>query len=78
MCNSKLLLETVFSIVVNAEQEFAVGRALQFRGDLRMEAEEWPLLEPLSGKLPVKTLWVEKGLACMLVICKVWKLAMAL
>jgi hypothetical protein len=50
----------------------------QFREDLRPEAEEYQLLGAVIRKLLVKTLQARKDLACALLICKVWRLAMAL
>jgi hypothetical protein len=49
-----------------------------FREDLSPEAEKWPLLGAVIRQLLVKTLPAGKYLACALVNCKVWKLAMAL
>jgi hypothetical protein len=45
---------------------------------VRAAAEKSPLLEAVTGKRIVKTLQAGKDLACVLVICKVWRLAMAL
>jgi hypothetical protein len=42
------------------------------------EAEESPLSEAVTGKRLMKTLQAGKDLVCALVICKVWRLAMAL
>jgi hypothetical protein len=42
------------------------------------EAEECPQLEAVTKKRLVKTLQAGKYLACALVICKVWRLAIAL
>jgi hypothetical protein len=56
----------------------AVGREQPFREDLSPEAEEQPLLEAVTRQLLVKTLRAGKDLACALVICKMWKLVMAL
>jgi hypothetical protein len=56
----------------------SVGREPSFREDLRVEAEQFPLLEAATSKRLVKTLQTEKDLVCAVVICKVWKLAMTL
>jgi hypothetical protein len=40
--------------------------------------EESALLEAVTRELLVKTQRTEKDLACAVVICKMWKLAMAL
>jgi hypothetical protein len=45
---------------------------------LRTEAEESPLLEAVTKEQLVKTQQTEKDLASAVVICKVWRLAMAL
>jgi hypothetical protein len=42
------------------------------------DAEESPLLETVTGKRLVKTLQAGKDLVCAVVICKVWRSAMAL
>jgi hypothetical protein len=42
------------------------------------EAEESPLLEAFARERLVKTQQGEKGLACAVVICELWKLATAL
>jgi hypothetical protein len=44
--------------------------------DVDTEAEDSPLLRFVTRKRLVKADW--EGLACILVICKVWRLAMAL
>jgi hypothetical protein len=44
--------------------------------DVSTEAEESQLLRPVTGKRLMKAEW--EDLACDLVICKVWRLAMAL
>jgi hypothetical protein len=41
--------------------------------DVRTEAEEPSLLRSVTGKRLVKAEW--EGLACDIVICKVWRLA---
>jgi hypothetical protein len=45
---------------------------------VRAEAEESPLLETDARERLVKTQQAGKGLAGAVVICKVWKLAIAL
>jgi hypothetical protein len=42
------------------------------------EAEESPLLEAVARKVLIKTGQAGKGLKCAVVICTVWRLAMAL
>jgi hypothetical protein len=42
------------------------------------EAEESPLLEVVAGKRLVKTQQAGKGLAGAVMICELWKLAVAL
>jgi hypothetical protein len=42
------------------------------------EAEEFPLLEAVAREWLVKTQQSEKGLADIVVICELWRLAMAL
>jgi hypothetical protein len=51
-----------------------IGRDLPFRE----EAEESPMLEAVTGQRLVKTQQAGKYLACAVVICRVWRLAMAL
>jgi hypothetical protein len=46
--------------------------------DLSAEAEESPILEAVTRQLLVKTQQAGKDLACVVVICKMWRLAMAL
>jgi hypothetical protein len=48
------------------------------RENLSAEAEESPLLEAITRERLVKILQAEKDLACAVVICKVWRMAMAL
>jgi hypothetical protein len=55
-----------------------VGREPPFRGDLSTEADESPLLEVVTRESPVKIMWVGEGLAGAVVICKLWRLAVAL
>jgi hypothetical protein len=43
-----------------------------------MEAEESPLIEAVTREWLVKTQQAGKYLICAVVICKVWRLAMAL
>jgi hypothetical protein len=45
---------------------------------MRAEAEESPLLEAVTGKRLVKTLQTGEEVVFAAVICKVWRLAMAL
>jgi hypothetical protein len=54
-----------------------VVRGPPFRENLRAEAEGCPLLEAVIRKQLVKTQQAGKDLACA-VICKAWRLAMAL
>jgi hypothetical protein len=49
----------------------AVGRESPLREDCSTEAEKWSLLEVVTRQLLVKTLRA-------LVVCKVWKLGIAL
>jgi hypothetical protein len=42
------------------------------------EAEEFSVLKAVTGKRLMKTLQAGKNLVCALVICKVWRSAMAL
>jgi hypothetical protein len=56
----------------------AVGRELLFKEDFSAEAEESPLLEAVTRERRVKTQEAGKGLAGAVVICKVWRLAVAL
>jgi hypothetical protein len=42
------------------------------------EAEECPLLEPVAMERLVKTQQAAKGLADVVVICELWKIAVAL
>jgi hypothetical protein len=56
----------------------SVGREPQSRENLIVEAEEFPLLEAVTWERLVKTQQAGKDLACAVVICKVWRLAMAL
>jgi hypothetical protein len=58
--------------------EKSVGREPAFREDLSAETEEYPLLEAVTRELLVKTRQARKDLACAMVICKVWRLAMTL
>jgi hypothetical protein len=59
-------------------EEKPVEREPPFREDLSMEAEGSPLLEAISREWLVKTQQAGRDLACAVVICKVWRLAMAL
>jgi hypothetical protein len=43
-----------------------------------MEADKSPLSEAMTREQLVKTQQTGKDLACAVVICKVWRLAMAL
>jgi hypothetical protein len=45
---------------------------------VRTEAEESPLLEAVTREQPMKTQEAGKDLACVVVICKVWRFALAL
>jgi hypothetical protein len=51
-----------------------VGKEPPFREDMRAGAEESPLLEAVTRKRLV----TDNTSLCALVMCKVWKLAMAL
>jgi hypothetical protein len=53
------------------------GRESLFKEDLNAEAEESPLLEAVTRERLVKTQEAGKDLECTVVICKVWRLAMA-
>jgi hypothetical protein len=55
-----------------------VEREPPFREDVSAEAEESPLLEAVTRELLVKTPQAGKGLAGAVVICELWKLAVAL
>jgi hypothetical protein len=54
------------------------GREPPFREDLSTEAEESPLLEAVTRERLVKAQKAEKDLACAVVICELWRLAVAL
>jgi hypothetical protein len=54
------------------------GREPPFREDLSSESKESPLLEDVTRKRLVKTQQAGKDLEGAVVICKVWRLAMAL
>jgi hypothetical protein len=54
------------------------GRDSPFRENFSAEAEESPLLEAVTREWLVKKQQTGKDLACAVVICKVWRLAMAL
>jgi hypothetical protein len=56
----------------------SVGRELPFREHLSMKAEEPPLLEVVTRERLLKTQKAGTDLACAVVICKAWRLAMAL
>jgi hypothetical protein len=58
-------------------EEKSVGREPPFSEDLSAEAGESPLLEIVSREWLVKTQQAGKDLACAVVICKVWRLEMA-
>jgi hypothetical protein len=58
--------------------EKSVGRQPPFGEDLSEEAEESPLLEAVTRERLVMTQQAGKDLACAVVICKVWRLAMTL
>jgi hypothetical protein len=45
---------------------------------LERVAEEYPLLEAVARELLVKTQQAGRGLAVAVVICELWRLAMAL
>jgi hypothetical protein len=55
-----------------------VGRELPFRENLSTESEESRLLKDATRERLVKTQQTEKGLACAMVICELWGLAVAL
>jgi hypothetical protein len=55
-----------------------VGREPLFREDLSAEAEKSPLLEAVTRERLVKTEQAGKGLAGSIVICELWRLAVAL
>jgi hypothetical protein len=50
----------------------------RFREDFRAEAEESPLLEAVTRERLVKTQQAGESLACVVVICELWRLAVAL
>jgi hypothetical protein len=54
------------------------GRQPPFKENLAVETEESPLLEAVTREWLVKTQEAGKDLVCALVICKVWRLVMAL
>jgi hypothetical protein len=56
----------------------AVGREPPFRQDLSADTEESPLLQAVIRQRLVKTQQAGKALACVVVICKVCRSAMAL
>jgi hypothetical protein len=56
----------------------AVGREPPFREDLSLEVEESPLLEAVTRERLVKTQHAGKDLVGAVVICELWRLAMAL
>jgi hypothetical protein len=60
------------------EEKSSAGRKPPFRQDLSPEAEAEPLLQAVIRQLRVKTLRARKDLACVTVICKEWRSAMAL
>jgi hypothetical protein len=62
----------------NRSKNSSVGREPPFREDLSTESEEKPLLKTVAKQLLLKTLQAGKYLTCAVVICKMWKLAMAL
>jgi hypothetical protein len=62
----------------NLRRKLTVRWELRFRQDLSVEAEESPLLEAVTRERLVKTEQAGKDLACAVVICKMWRLAMAL
>jgi hypothetical protein len=53
-----------------------VGREPSFREGLSAETEESPLLEAVTREWRMKTQQNGKNLACAVVICKMWRLAM--
>jgi hypothetical protein len=53
-------------------------REAPFREDLSAEAEESPLLEVITRERLVKTQQAGEGLRSAVLICKIWRLAMAL
>jgi hypothetical protein len=56
----------------------SIGRKPPFREDLSVKAEKYPLLEAVSREELVKTQQAGKDVTCAVVICKLWRLAMAL
>jgi hypothetical protein len=50
-----------------------VGKGPPFREDFSTEAAKQPLLEVVTRKCLVKTLQDGKDLACVGMICKLWK-----
>jgi hypothetical protein len=55
-----------------------LGREPPFREDLSAKAEESVLLEAVMRERLVKTQQAGKDLVCAVLICKVWRSAMAL
>jgi hypothetical protein len=62
----------------NSSKNSSVGKEPPFREDLNMEAEESPRLEAGTREQLVKTQQAGKGLACAVVICELWRLAVVL
>jgi hypothetical protein len=56
----------------------SAGRERPFREDLSVEAEESPLLETVARERLVKTQQARKDIAAAVVICKLFRLLMAL
>jgi hypothetical protein len=74
---------TVFSTrdVLRFHKEDNFGNRVSWEpasNEVSAEAEESPLLESVTKERLVKTQQDGKDLACAVVICKVWRLAMAL
>jgi hypothetical protein len=59
-------------------EEKSVGREPPFREGLSSEAEESPLLEAVTRERLMKTQQAGKGLTGAVVICELWRLAVAL
>jgi hypothetical protein len=66
------------SSVTGSAKKKSVGREPPFREDLSAEAEESPLLQAVTRERLVIRQHVGRDLVCVVVICKMWRLAMVL
>jgi hypothetical protein len=71
-------VSSVWDAAMKRDSWKRVGMKLLFREDLSPEAEESALLEAVIRKWLVRTQQAGKGLAGAVVICELWRLAVAL